>query len=271
MGRHLPVGQGRRAAPWNGSRPSSQLLVDRLNQRLFDRLQDEQSPDRRALIAGLPDADRHPRNPLQAFLVEAFGGSRIDPAPMLRGVYFTSGTQEGTPIDRLTGVLARTFGLDQRRGAAPRPDQGRSYFLGRLISEVIQGEAMLVSEPPGVRARRIALRAASYRRHCLGGPSGQRAGSSLSIGRCRTRDRPTCRRHWPATRGSPRTTTFDPVDDSDLPRLLPLLDAARNLQKAAGSPPAGTLSSFDLSQTAKLRTARIRSIAMPWAMRCCRG
>ena len=82
--------------------------------------------------------------------------------PLLRGVYFTSGTQEGTPIDRLTGVMARAFGLDQRRAAALRPQQGRSYFLGRLVSQVILGEAMLVSEPPAARARRIAIRAASY-------------------------------------------------------------------------------------------------------------
>ncbi len=65
--------------------------------------------------------------------MEAFGGSRLDPAPMLRGVYFTSGTQEGTPIDRLTGAMARAFGLDQRRAASLRPEQGRSYFLERLV------------------------------------------------------------------------------------------------------------------------------------------
>ena len=38
-----------------------QLLVDSLNDRLFDRLQAEQSPERRVLIAGFPDPDRHPR------------------------------------------------------------------------------------------------------------------------------------------------------------------------------------------------------------------
>ena len=139
-----------------------QLLVDSLNDRLFDRLQAEQSPERRVLIAGFPTQIATLAQPLQGFLTEAFGGSRLDPAPLLRGVYFTSGTQEGTPIDRLTGVMARAFGLDQRRAAALRPQQGRSYFLGRLVSQVILGEAMLVSEPPAARARRIALRAASY-------------------------------------------------------------------------------------------------------------
>src|SRR5262249_5207420 len=100
--------------------------------------------------------------PLAEFLQEALGGSRLDPAPMLRGFYFTSGIQEGTPFDRLTWVLARTFGIDQRRASTLRPVEGRSYFLSRLVKEVICGEAMLVSENPGSAARRLMLRAGAY-------------------------------------------------------------------------------------------------------------
>jgi type VI secretion system protein ImpL len=227
-----------------------QLLVDSLNDRLFDRLQAEQSPERRVLIAGLPTQIATLAQPLQGFLTEAFGGSRLDPAPLLRGVYFTSGTQEGTPIDRLTGVMARAFGLDQRRAAALRPQQGRSYFLGRLVSQVILGEAMLVSEPPAARARRIALRAASYAAVGLltmgaagwlvaGHSAGQREIADMSSA-------------FAAYEAIAKETTFDPVNDSDLPRLLPLLDAARNLGQTAGSS-GGILAGFDLSQAAKLR------------------
>jgi type VI secretion system protein ImpL len=227
-----------------------QLLVDSLNDRLFDRLQAEQSPERRVLIAGFPTQIATLAQPLQGFLTEAFGGSRLDPAPLLRGVYFTSGTQEGTPIDRLTGVMARAFGLDQRRAAALRPQQGRSYFLGRLVSQVILGEAMLVSEPPAARARRIAIRATSYAAVGLltlgaagwlvaGHSAGQREIADMSSA-------------FAAYEAIAKETTFDPVNDSDLPRLLPLLDAARNLGQTAGSS-GGILAGFDLSQAAKLR------------------
>jgi type VI secretion system protein ImpL len=227
-----------------------QLLVDSLNDRLFDRLQAEQSPERRVLIAGFPTQIATLAQPLQGFLTEAFGGSRLDPAPLLRGVYFTSGTQEGTPIDRLTGVMARAFGLDQRRAAALRPQQGRSYFLGRLVSQVILGEAMLVSEPPAARARRIAIRAASYAAVGLltlgaagwlvaGHSAGQREIADMSSA-------------FAAYEAIAKETTFDPVNDSDLPRLLPLLDAARNLGQTTGSS-GGILAGFDLSQAAKLR------------------
>jgi type VI secretion system protein ImpL len=229
------------------------LLVDRLNQRLFRRLQEEPSVDSRALIAAFPTQIATLEPSLQAFLVDAFGGSQHDPAPMLRGIYFASGTQEGTPIDRLTGTLVRTFGLDQRRGAAPRPDQGRSYFLGHLISDVIQGEAMLVSEPPGVRARRALLRGASFAVIAVAvlGAAGWLVFNRLAA----EREINSTSAALASYESIARTTTFSPVDDSDLPRLLPLLDAARNLRKATGSPPTGTLSSFDFSQTTTLRTA----------------
>jgi type VI secretion system protein ImpL len=227
-----------------------QLLVDRLNQRLFDRLQAEQSPDRRALMAGFPTQIATLVQPVQAFLTEAFGGSRLDPAPLLRGVYFTSGTQEGTPIDRLTGTMARAFGLDQRRAAALRPQQGRSYFLGRLVSEVILGEAMLVSEPPAARARRLVVRVASF---AAIGLATLAVGGWLFVDRSAGQDEiQAMTRALSTYEDLAKQTTFDPVNDSDLPRLLPLLDAARDLSIAAkGS--GGILAKFDLSQTAKLR------------------
>ena len=93
------------------------LLVQRLNERLLDRLQAERSPDRRTAIAGFPAQVASLQTPLAEFIGEAFGGSRLDPAPFLRGIYLTSGTQEGTPIDRLTGAMARSFGIDAQRAA----------------------------------------------------------------------------------------------------------------------------------------------------------
>lgn len=226
------------------------LLVDRLNERLFDRLQTENSPERRASIAGFPTQIATLEQPLQAFLVEAFGGSRLDPAPMLRGVYFTSGTQEGTPIDRLTGTMARAYGLDQRRAAALRPQQGRSYFLERLVSGVILGEAMLVSEPPATRMRRLAFRIASFAAVLLvtlGGVAWLVA--SQTEGQRQIDRMSAALTEYEATA---KGTPLDPVNDSDLPRLLPLLDAARNLSTIPGNDD-GFLSSLGLSQAAKLR------------------
>ena len=226
------------------------LLVERLNERLFDRLQAEHSPDRRAMIAGFPTQVATLALPLQAFLVEAFGGSRLDPAPFLRGAYFTSGTQEGTPIDRLTGAMARSFGLDQRRAPSLRPEQGRSYFLARLVSEVIFGEAMLVSEPPGARLRRMALRTGAYAAVVI--TTLATAGWLVASQSNGQREIDAMSKALSAYEVTAKGMTLDPVGDADLPRLLPLLDGARNL--AVGTDRfGGVLTSLGLSQDAKLR------------------
>jgi type VI secretion system protein ImpL len=235
-----PVGQF--AADFQG-------LVARLDARLLDRMQAERSPDRRSLIAGFPSQVASLAAPLQAFLDAALSGSQLDPAPMLRGVYLSSGTQEGTPIDRLTGVLAQAFGLDQRRAPTLRPEQGRSYFLGRLLRQVIMGEAMLVSEPPGTVRKRILMQGLGYggvtvgvlaglgllwQSHAAnGGDIGRMAGAVTAYRKAAT--------HLP----------LDPVADGDLATVAPLLDQAHALQTTVGSGSRG----LGLSQAPKLAAA----------------
>ena len=162
--------------------------MERLNARLFDRLQAERNPDRRARIAMFPGQVASLEPVLMEFLQAAFGGTRDDPAPLLRGVYFTSGTQEGTPIDRLTGTLARAFGVDQTRAQSLQPVQGRSYFLERLLKEVIFGEALLVAHSPAAARRRLVLRTAGY---AVAGSAGRGDGGDAVAGASRrpARDR----------------------------------------------------------------------------------
>src|SRR5262249_12682138 len=143
-----------------------------------------------------------------------------------------------------------SFGLDQRRAAALRPQQGRSYFLGRLISEVILGEAMLVSEPPSARMRRLVIRVASF---AAVGIATLGLGAWMLVNRADGQheiDRMTAA--LSTSEELAKQTTFDPVNDAALPRLRPLLDVARDLGSVT-KPSRGILAGFDLSQTVKLR------------------
>jgi type VI secretion system protein ImpL len=227
-------------------------LVQRLNERLIDRLQAERSPDRRVLIAGFPAQMASLEPALQEFLQEAFGGSRLDPAPMLRGFYFTSGTQQGTPLDRLTDVLARSFGIDQRQAASLRPEQGRSYFLARLIKDVVFGEAMLVSERPGMAKRRLLLR---------GGALAAVGLVTLIAIALLSHERNASRQEiddmaaaLAAYEKTASALPLDPVADADLPRMLPLLDQARALPHGydESEPGISRWLQLGLSQDAKL-------------------
>ena len=243
----------REAGPVGAFADEFHLLIERLNSRLFDRLQAERSPQRRTMIAGFAAQAASLEAPLGEFLQEAFGGSRLDPAPMLRGFYFTSGIQEGTPIDRLTAVLARSFGVDQRRAPSLRPEQGRSYFLARLVREVIFGEAMLASERPGAARRRLIVRGAGFAAVALAVVV---LGGLLLHARAVDRDRfADMRAALAAYERTAAGLKLDPVDDADFRRVLPLLDAARALPHGNDHPSveAAAWLQFGLSREAELR------------------
>ena len=226
------------------------LLVDSLNARLIDRLQNERSADRRAAIAGFPAQVASLKVPLTEFVQEAFGGSRLDPAPMLRGAYIASGTQEGTPIDRLTGAMARSFGIDQKRAASLRPEQGRSYFLTRLLKEVVFGEATLVSRDPAAVRRSTTMRIAAASIAGLVVLAGvaalvqTRAVNTAAVAESDV--------GLAAYIEAAQKLKLEPVAESDLTAVGPVLDKARALPFGPDAPPPPTQWFPGLSQTEKL-------------------
>jgi type VI secretion system protein ImpL len=238
-------------------------LVDRLNVRLFDRLQAERNPDRRALIAMFPGQVLSLAPVLTEFLQTAFGNSPDDTPLLLRGVYFTSGTQEGTPIDRLTGALARAFGIDQTRTQRLQPVQGRAYFLERLLKEVVFGEAMLVATSPAAVRRRLVLRTAGY-----AAAASLLVATATVLWQARSagqREIDTAAAALAEYERTAASLPLDPVNDDDLARLAPLLDQARLLRHSAEVP---ARLSIGLSQRAKLDTlARaLYRHALEWAL-----
>jgi type VI secretion system protein ImpL len=128
------------------------LLLGQLNAQSLERMQTETDPQRRSLIAGFPSQLASVRPVAKDFLAEVFQDNRFEKRHMLRGVYFTSGTQEGTPIDRLMMGMARTFGIGRQAIGTGR-GSGRSYFLTRLFEGVIFPEAGLVSADDKVERR----------------------------------------------------------------------------------------------------------------------
>ncbi|HYZ32335.1 MAG TPA: type VI secretion system membrane subunit TssM, partial [Crenalkalicoccus sp.] len=222
-------------------------LLQRLQDRLLERLQTERGPQQRTAIAGFPGQFASLEEPVGAFVGAAFGGSRLDPAPFLRGVYFTSGTQEGTPIDRLTGVLSRTFGLDPRRPAGVAGQKGRSYFLGKLLRDVVFNEARLAARDRGEQRRARLVAAGAWTLAGIVVLGGLGWGYSIYAGE---RQRAAAMEAALAkAEEAGRTPSFDPVVDGDLSRVLPYLDAARPLPAVARAEGGGGLG---LSQAAPL-------------------
>ena len=118
-------------------------LLQRLNDRVLFRLNEERDSRRRGPLQGFPQQMENLKPILVRFLRQAFAHSRYHTQPYVRGVYFTSGTQDGTPIDRLMSALASNFGFSRDVAASAR-GQGRSYFISNLFRDVIFPESELV-------------------------------------------------------------------------------------------------------------------------------
>jgi type VI secretion system protein ImpL len=138
-----------------------QALLQRLNERTNWRLISERDLQRRALILGFPQQLGSLRENLRRFLRDIFKGSRFEKPIMLRGVYFSSGTQEGTPIDRLMGSMLESFGL-QREAAVPHGAPGKSYFITDLLRKVLFRERNLAGSDRKAERIRAWIQRGAY-------------------------------------------------------------------------------------------------------------
>jgi type VI secretion system protein ImpL len=112
-------------------------LADRTEQRAFKRLGDERRIEARGKIYEFPQHFEMLRDNLASFIGLVFTANVYAETPMVRGCYFTSGTQEGRPIDRLMGSMAQAFGMQSNAILGQQQVEARSYFLGNLFNKVI--------------------------------------------------------------------------------------------------------------------------------------
>ena len=135
------------------------LLLERLSEETLDRLQDEPTPQHRVQLFGFAAQMARLKPQIHNFLNQIFEPTRYHVNASLRGFYFTSGTQQGTPIDQLIGSLARTFGAEEVSAGAYH-GSGKSFFLTNLITKVIIGEADWVSTDRGAVRRALIVKTA---------------------------------------------------------------------------------------------------------------
>jgi type VI secretion system protein ImpL len=117
------------------------VLQDRLYAHMLGRLEQEPDLVRRASIYRFPQ-QFHAIGPLVEEMVGLAFSTHVDYQPlMLRGVYFTSATQAGKPIDRVMRTLERAFKFEHVEPEVVGP--GKPFFMARLLREVILPEAGL--------------------------------------------------------------------------------------------------------------------------------
>lgn len=118
---------------------------------MLDRLNDVDEAAQRGAIFRFPQQFHALQPLLVEFLRTAFN-LRVDhQCPLLRGVYFTSGTQAGSPIDRVMSAVARGFGLARAGVAMPEAGRERGYFVAGVMRDVVLRESNLASWHVGAR------------------------------------------------------------------------------------------------------------------------
>ena len=132
------------------------MLEKRLHDCMMERLHGERDRERRSAIYGFLQQWHVLRQTLFDLLQSLLGELRPELRPWMRGVYFTSATQEGTPMDRALGELGRALGLASRIVAPARPS-GKAFFVTQLVHDVVLGEAGLAGTNLRWRRRRTRL------------------------------------------------------------------------------------------------------------------
>lgn len=162
---------GRRAVightfDWKGPRLSAEDVTGAFDDVTNDvaarqpkRLEEEKDIRRRGLILGFP-GQLHALRPALYRLIEGAFLNEDRPSGRLRGFYLTSGTQDGSAIDRILQGVSKTYG--DLGAAAGGPRDGKAFFLNRLLQDVVFKEAGLpVSDPALERKRKSQIMATS--------------------------------------------------------------------------------------------------------------
>lgn len=132
-------------------------LIERLNLNMLDRLQDEPNAANRVSLYGFPAQMTALKRPIHDFLNAIFEPTRYHSNANLRGFYFTSGTQQGSPIDQLINALIKNFGA-RDAGGMEHIGTGKSFFLYDVIQKVIIPEAAWVSTDAAAVRRAVILK-----------------------------------------------------------------------------------------------------------------
>ena len=224
-----------------------QALEQQLQVRLLGRVQQERDLQRRALLYSFPQQFAGLNQVLGDFLNDVFKSTRYDESTLLRGVYFTSGTQEGSPIDRVMASLTGAFGLN-RKVLPAHAATGRSYFLTSLLRDVVFKEAGLAGSNQSVERRRQRVQWLGY------GAIGLLLGlTTLGLATSYIRNQHTVT-ITAASIGQINQLARATAADASLVAVLPLLNSARNLTGGYVQSESGVslLNRFGLYQGDKL-------------------
>lgn len=233
-------------------------LVARLSDEIIDRLSEEPDSSSRIAIFGLPGQMTLLRAGISDFLRRVFEPTRYRTNAILRGFYFTSGTQEGTPIDQVLGTLGETGGMI---GSGFMSGRGKSYFLHDLLRRVVFPEQGWVSFD-----RKAVRRLTILRSLALGAILTVALGLIAGFGYSYWKNLVLLRTAGAETENyrisADEELRREVIDDPDLRPVLPLLNDLQTMPAGYGdSDQPGWFEGLGLGQRARLNNAATTAYA----------
>ncbi|MBI4699656.1 MAG: type VI secretion system membrane subunit TssM [Deltaproteobacteria bacterium] len=117
------------------------VLVGEIHARAIKRLAQERDRGARELIHQFPLEFAGIRRNLSDLLATVFMVNAFQGTPLLRGVYFTSGTQEGTPLGRVLSRMGQAMGIAAPQLLAAQRKEPKSYFLHDVFMNIVFPDA----------------------------------------------------------------------------------------------------------------------------------
>jgi type VI secretion system protein ImpL len=138
-------------------------LAEALDGARAHRLSEMASPEGRPEVLFFPLQFRAVQPRLSRFMDVLFQTNPYQEAPIFRGFYFTSGTQEGRPIDSVINAMLRGFGIAATTpGMSVEPSQAKSYFIEDVFSKVVFPDRALAGPSALGERRRRAGRVKAF-------------------------------------------------------------------------------------------------------------
>jgi type VI secretion system protein ImpL len=113
------------------------LLVKQVHARALKRLVMERSREARERIYQFPIELAEIRRNLSELIANVFRVNAFQGTPLFRGFYFTSGTQEGKPLDRVTQRMGQAMGIRPQESVAQQNVESKSYFLHDVFMNIV--------------------------------------------------------------------------------------------------------------------------------------
>jgi type VI secretion system protein ImpL len=135
-------------------------LVQQLHARALKRLAMERNREARERLFQFPLEFAGMRRNLSELVATIFMVNAFQGTPIFRGFYFTSGTQEGRPLDRVLARMGHAMGIRPPEAAVQQVVESKSYFLHDVFMNVVFPDGDIAARSQSEIRRQKLLRVA---------------------------------------------------------------------------------------------------------------